>query len=687
MGNGEKNSSLKLVPGTVIAGKFRLEEPLAQGGMGAVFRAVHMQLRASVAIKFMSPTAAASPAARARFEREARASAQLQHLNIVSVQDFGIEGDTPYIVMEYLRGESLEQRILRKTRFALTVLTPIVTQIARGLRKAHEAGVIHRDLKPGNIFLAATDDDEETVKILDFGIAKDTAISVDSSTKTGEFIGSPHYMSPEQIQDAREIDYRSDLWSLGVIVYRCVTGVLPFPGDTLGAILGRVLTAPIPPPSKHVPRLPPNVDAFFVRALARDREQRFQTAREFAEAFAALSGMEATVRKATLAPWTGQDSAMLSRELHGPAAAAPPFSNTQTPAAAPAATATPFPAAPPPQNPPALGTGNYPVAPAAQAYVSGAYAQPAQLPGSAAMAAVSALPPPPAAETAQPVMQTVPLMPTKGGKTIKMKPLAGPAPDPGPPKDVFAGLLPAQTVPMSTPIAQVNPGTLTGAPSAGDAALFPEPGKPRPGSLREQWKTVPIALRLAAIIGLALFFIVLTVVIFTPSEKPSEVAALGTPGETAAPAESMAATAVEAPGATPAETAQPVGSEAQTEEKAAPGGQTQDDGQALGSSGDARPRAGGGSVPQEASKPGAKVTDKSDVEAKSSDQGVIAIRAKGGACKTVSVKGKALGSTPINLNVAPGNYTIYCRTEAGATKSGSVSVSAGQSKTIVFNLK
>ncbi len=664
---------LKLVPGTLIAGKFRLEESLAQGGMGAVFRAVHVQLRANVAIKFMSPTAASSAAALARFEREARAAAQLQHLNIVGVQDFGIEEGTPYIVMEYLRGESLEQRLVRKTRFSLTVLTPIVTQIAKGLRKAHEAGVIHRDLKPGNIFLAMTDEDEETVKILDFGIAKDTAISVDSGTKTGEFIGSPHYMSPEQIQDAREIDHRSDLWSLGVIVYRCITGVLPFPGDTLGAILGRVLTAPTPPPSKYVPKLKPGVDAFFVRALARDREQRFQSAIEFAEAFAALSGMEATVRKPTMAPWSGQDSALLRRDFQLPAEGA---QTTQTGAAAASQTHAPaaYPSQlpPAPAAPPAYGTGSYPVAPAASAEPAGT-AQP-----------------PPVNGLSTPLMQTIPLQ-AKAGKTIKMKPLSGPAPDPGPPRD-FAPppfLPPSHTVPLSTPIAQVNPGTLTVSPSAGDAGAAQNMGvQAKANSLLEQWKGVPFPLRVAAIVGLSVFFIVLIAVFITSSGKTPEPSAelsgstADSAGAGSASVPSAGNTGLPVPEG-PASSAEPAqaGAVEQGGEQPA-SGSTAGQGQ-----GEEAPKTGP-TGPKTASGSGKDNEKVEPAPAKTgTDQSVIAIRAKGGSCKTVSVKGKTLGSTPINLNVAPGNYTVYCRTDKGATKSGSVSVGPGESKSIVFNLK
>jgi serine/threonine-protein kinase len=278
-------------PGTMIGGRYRLKEELAKGGMGSIWVARHLQLDVDVAIKFMDPEVADSPLARARFEREARASAQLQYIHIVHVYDFGFEGDTPYLVMELLRGESLEDRLQREGRLSMQALSPIVVQVVKGLRKAHEAGFVHRDLKPGNVFIAKSED-EELVKLVDFGIAKKTGGAIDSGTAKGELIGSPHYMSPEQLQDPSNIDGRSDLWALGVIIYRALTGELPFPGETLGVVMKHVLIGPTPKASPRAPDLPGAIDDFFERAFAKDREQRFLTARDFADAFLALAGAE-----------------------------------------------------------------------------------------------------------------------------------------------------------------------------------------------------------------------------------------------------------------------------------------------------------------------------------------------------------------------------------------------------------
>ena len=284
---------MELAPGAVVGGKYRIERPLARGGMGSLWVARHVQLGSTVAIKFLDASFAASPAHRARFEREARAAASLKSPHVVQVHDYGFEGPAPYIVMELLEGEDLNHRLHRVRRMSLHDTARILAQVGKALRKAHEAGIAHRDLKPANLFLAR-DDDDEVVKILDFGIAKEQNATLGDATRTGEVIGSPHYMSPEQVRAERDVDHRTDLWSMGIILYRMLVGVLPFPGDQLGPVLARILTDPIPVPSSVAPDLPRTMDAFFARALARDKLQRFQSIHEMVEAFqAAIGGREA----------------------------------------------------------------------------------------------------------------------------------------------------------------------------------------------------------------------------------------------------------------------------------------------------------------------------------------------------------------------------------------------------------
>jgi serine/threonine-protein kinase len=199
-----------------------------------------------------------------------------------------VEDGTPYIVMELLDGEDLETRLRRVGRLTVAAASPIAGQIAKALRTAHEAGIVHRDLKPANVFLCRHQD-EETAKVLDFGIAKANGeAQVGEGTATGVVMGSVHFMSPEQTRALKHVDARTDLWALGVILYRCLTGRLPFLGDQITTVLVAISVDPVPPPSQLAPHLGPDVDRFFARALARDPAERFQSAREMSEAFGAL---------------------------------------------------------------------------------------------------------------------------------------------------------------------------------------------------------------------------------------------------------------------------------------------------------------------------------------------------------------------------------------------------------------
>jgi serine/threonine-protein kinase len=330
--------------GSIIAGKYRLERVLARGGMGAVWMARHLQLGMAVAIKFMDPTFADLAEGRSRFEREAKAAALIQSPNVVQIHDYGVEEGTPYIAMELLTGEDLGSRLRRERRLPIRVTASLVTQVCKALRKAHEAGVIHRDLKPANVFLVRGDDDE-VVKVLDFGIAKITGVgAAEDATKTGVVLGSVHYMSPEQARGTKEIDARSDLWSLAVIAYRALTAHFPFPGDQLGDVIVKICTDPIPLPSQYLPELGGEVDRFFKRALARIPDERFQNAREFAAAFAELAGSRAEMSSSL---W---NAPALPAE---PALTPAPFSAVTPPAMAESA---PVVTSPAPVSSPMVGT-------------------------------------------------------------------------------------------------------------------------------------------------------------------------------------------------------------------------------------------------------------------------------------------------------------------------------------------
>jgi serine/threonine-protein kinase len=265
-----------LDPRISVAGKYRLERPLATGGMGAIWRAWNTQLDVPVAVKLVSPALPASRAVLARFEREARAAAQIRSPHVVQIFEHGVHEGTPFIVMELLDGEDLGARMRRAGRLSLLDTTRIVREIARALQRAHAMGIVHRDLKPANVFLARAGDEEgeEIVKVLDFGIVKSLSEVVESGvTMIGEVVGTPHYMSPEQARGASSVDHRSDLWALGVIAYQALTGHGAFRGRARGRPGAARLVAPRA--AADVDRAgPPPGDRPLLRARPRDRPGR-----------------------------------------------------------------------------------------------------------------------------------------------------------------------------------------------------------------------------------------------------------------------------------------------------------------------------------------------------------------------------------------------------------------------------
>jgi serine/threonine-protein kinase len=270
-------------PGRVVGGRYVLEEPLGRGGMGSIWRGRQRELGLVVAIKFLDGALAGTEQGRKRFEREARSAALIQSPYVVKVFDHGVEDDVPFLVMELLEGEDMRTLLKRERTLPPDDVEAFVSQIAKGLKKAHEAGVVHRDLKPANIFVLREDDDALHIKILDFGIAKiDAPAGGETLTESGATIGSPHYMSPEQARGLSEIDHRSDLWSLGVVIFRALTGKPPFEGQAMGDVILKVCTAPIPLMKDVAPHLDAAWDGFFAKALARDPAERFQSAKELA---------------------------------------------------------------------------------------------------------------------------------------------------------------------------------------------------------------------------------------------------------------------------------------------------------------------------------------------------------------------------------------------------------------------
>jgi serine/threonine protein kinase len=269
-------------PDVLIRGAYRLESLLGVGGTGEVWRALDERSGATVAVKLLHHPAPLGSKAFKRFEREAEAYATLRGPHVVEVLDFGSDGDWPYIVMALLDGESLEACLAREKRLEPSVGVPIVLSIARGIAHAHKLLVVHRDLKPPNIFLIGG---STHVKLLDFGIAKlfDTAKNRTALTDKGALVGTTAYMSPEQARALNDVDHRSDLWSLGVVAYQCLTGEPAFRGESLLELVIAICNDPIAPPSTLVPTLPSAFDAWFARATMRERDDRFQSAKEMGD--------------------------------------------------------------------------------------------------------------------------------------------------------------------------------------------------------------------------------------------------------------------------------------------------------------------------------------------------------------------------------------------------------------------
>jgi serine/threonine-protein kinase len=275
-------------------GKYEVIRVIGRGGMGTVYEALNTSISKRVAMKFVDASLCRNKDAVARFQREAQAASAVDSAHIVEIFDAGATDDEqPYIVMELLRGEDLGHRIRRCGRLELAEALPVVAQILRGLHRAHEAGIIHRDLKPDNIFLVERDDESDFVKILDFGISKvrrTDGVAEKTLTRQGTVLGTPFYMSPEQAQAHPDVDGRTDLWSVSAILYECLTGRPPHEGHAYEQVIVNICTKDAPDVRVHNPGVPSPIARVLAKALMRDRDARYATAREMLDALGQASG-------------------------------------------------------------------------------------------------------------------------------------------------------------------------------------------------------------------------------------------------------------------------------------------------------------------------------------------------------------------------------------------------------------
>lgn len=282
---------LGLGPGDTVGEHYEIVRLLGEGGMGAVFEARHKLLGRVVAIKILKPQIAADPMFSARFLQEAKAAAELQHRNIVQLTHYGFDGDRPFVVMEYLRGESMDALLKREGQLSVPRLLAIVDPVLRALALAHERGIVHRDIKPDNIFLTLEDGDAEPVpKIVDFGIAKRSEDNVNLTTASMA-LGTPAYMAPEQIMSSKTVTGAADQYALGVTMYEALTGRNPFDADSLNAFIVAKATQDPTPIAQFRPDLDPAFAAVVMKTLQRDPTQRFANVTALRDALAPYRGV------------------------------------------------------------------------------------------------------------------------------------------------------------------------------------------------------------------------------------------------------------------------------------------------------------------------------------------------------------------------------------------------------------
>ena len=285
---------IQALPGSELAGRYVVERILGRGGMGVVVAARNVELDQEVAIKLMFPEHAANKVLSGRFKREARLAAKTRSVHLVRVWDVGkLESGVPYLVMEMLHGRDLGEELVARSRLPVKEAVDLVLQTAGGIAELHALGIVHRDLKPANLFIA-NDPAGRTVKILDFGISKEQGPASTSLTATESILGTPRYMSPEQIRAAKDVDARADIWSMGVILYEMLSGRGPYeaPGESVGELFAHVLFTEPRPLRQWLPDLPPGLEEVVFRCIRRERAHRFNDVAELAEALRPFAAAE-----------------------------------------------------------------------------------------------------------------------------------------------------------------------------------------------------------------------------------------------------------------------------------------------------------------------------------------------------------------------------------------------------------
>lgn len=421
-------------PGETIAGKYLLLRLLGRGGVGVVYEAEHLKLRQRVAIKVLAAEMIAHPVMVERFEREARAMAMLASPRVTRVSDVDVtEGGIPFLVMEYLQGRDLQSELKERGALPTHEAVAFVREACAGMAAVHAAGVVHRDLKPANLFVV--EGPPRTLKIMDFGISKISGDDVDV-TMTSTSLGTPAYMSPEQVRSAKHIDVRSDVWSLGVILYRALTGRLPFQGSGSTGMAVAIATEDPAPIEQWRPDLPPGLVAVVRTTLQKDPNQRFPSVQALSDALAPyeLPSGAPMVTPPTFAPGNDPSLASLAMRTAVPA----------TPTAASPRSRTPLIAA-------AIALAVLAVA--AVALI--ALRKPAEEPAPAA----SAAPAKTAAKSAEPVESAPPRAPVE-------ELVPEPAPSPSPSVSAPAKALPKPIVP-SKPVEPKKPEPTTAPKPAG----------------------------------------------------------------------------------------------------------------------------------------------------------------------------------------------------------------------------